>query len=77
MGLSSREVFNHLAVTSLVICGYYLHLSISAYYLTWRLKPTDFDGLQTFSTCWKTPVLSSVAFFVYKRLATQILAPYF
>ena len=60
-----------------MICGYYLHLSISAYYLTWRLKPTNFYGLQSFSECWKTPVLSSVAFFAYKRFATKILAPYF
>lgn len=71
--VDSKVIFNHLVLMTSVVCGYYTLLSISAYNLTWELNRNFNVDLPKFSECWLVPLLSAVAFFVYKRLAMMVL----
>lgn len=49
---------------------------MQAYYLTWHLKSSEYQGLAKFSECWAIPLISACAFFMYKQIAVKMAAPF-
>lgn len=75
MIISSKVIFNHLALMCIAACGYYLHLSIGAYHLARELN--KYSDLPLFSDCWQIPCISAIGFFTYKQVVVRALYPSF
>jgi hypothetical protein len=73
----NEERFRKISFIAVLICSYYLFLSVTAYKRTWQQKPEEYNDLPKLSDLLGVPLITAIIATVFKRLMSRIATPMF